>query len=71
MNLENTYIKPCPFCGSAVNSYKDSQDFIYPASRDRSVWQLNCCSEYGGCDASVLGDSPEDCVAKWNKRFLD
>ena len=69
MNLENTYLKPCPFCGSDVDSYKDSADFIHPASKDKTVWQINCCSVYGGCDASILGDSPEDCIEKWDKRF--
>lgn len=69
MNLENTYIKPYPFCGSDVDSYKDSGDFIYPASRDKSVWSINCLEIYGGCGESISGSSPEDCIHKWQKQY--
>jgi hypothetical protein len=71
MNLENTYIKPCPFCGSEVDGYKDSGDFIYPVptASGARLYEINCLSIYGGCGASILGNSPEECIEKWNTRF--
>ena len=72
MNHENTYMKPCPFCGSDVDSYKDSEDFIHSTPSNWSrLYEIHCLGIYGGCDASILGNSPEDCIEKWNKRFLD
>lgn len=68
MNIENTPLKPCPFCGSDVDSYKDSQDFIYPVTKDKSLWNINCLEIYDGCSVQILGDSPEECIEKWNKR---
>lgn len=65
---ENIKIKPCPFCGSDVDRYKDSEDFIYPIDRTGDLYEIHCLGIYGGCDASILGESPEDCIEKWNKR---
>ena len=29
---------------------------------------INCVQHYGGCGASISGDSIEEVVAKWNRR---
>lgn len=57
---------PCPFCG--FQPQIDDDDCIYPATRDRKVWQIVCYETGGGCSAHILGSSPEDCIAKWNRR---
>ena len=68
----NVDILPCPFCGMAVNLR--NSDTLYPYSPDRDAdgryldWHINCVVTAGGCGAMMIGDSPEDCVTKWNKR---
>lgn len=57
---------PCPFCG--FTPHADDDDCIYPATRTRTVWNINCYETGGGCSASILGSSPEDCIEKWNRR---
>jgi hypothetical protein len=69
MNIENTYIRPCPFCGCDVDSYKDDEDFIYPANKAKTAFNLNCLIHYGGCGAEMLAGTPEECIKKWNTRF--
>lgn len=59
-------ILPCPFCGFLPDI--NDPDCIYPATRDKTVWQLVCYATGGGCDASILGDSAEECIEKWNRR---
>jgi hypothetical protein len=66
----------CPFCGHLPD--RDDPETIHPAVRPEydpitdklvyTIWQINCVGIHGGCDASILGDSPEDCIEKWNKR---
>ena len=62
-------IKPCPFCGHDLNT-QDELDTIYPVghSFDTPVYQIVCQTSSGGCDASILGDSKEDCIRRWNRR---
>jgi acetate kinase len=71
-----TTLLPCPFCGFQLDANDD--DCIYPATRatynetndslEYNVYELNCYTTGGGCGASVLGDSAEDCITKWNTR---
>lgn len=35
---------------------------------DGFTWQINCPTIYGGCGASISGDSEEEAVEAWNKR---
>jgi hypothetical protein len=65
---------PCPFCGHDLNN-QDIMDTIYPAfphidedGVERYVYNIVCQVTAGGCDASILGSSAEDCVTKWNTR---
>ena len=57
---------PCPFCGLRPDT--ESEDFIYRATRSGDVWSIHCHETWGGCSASILGDSPEDVLRKWNRR---
>ncbi len=41
---------------------------IYDPEKHGMVYNINCASTYGGCDASITGDSEEEVIAKWNKR---
>lgn len=68
---------PCPFCGVIPDITDD--ETIHPACRPEydanldklifRVYQINCLAIRGGCDASILGDSPKDCITKWNRRI--
>jgi hypothetical protein len=60
-------LKPCPFCGFN-NIDSEDPDTIYPVDREKKVYILTCNTCYGGCDASVLGDSVEDCITNWERR---
>lgn len=62
----NQSLLDCPFCGFAP-SLEDA-DCLYPATRDKSVWSLNCYETGGGCGASVLADSSDGAIAAWNRR---
>lgn len=59
----------CPFCGFKPNPADD--DCIYPISSTSNVWQLVCYATNGGCDATILGDNPIDCIHKWNTRWYN
>ncbi len=70
-------LKPCPFCGFKLDVTDD--DCIYPADRPQydeetdsiyyRCYQLVCYETGGGCGASVLGTTPEDCITLWNTRY--
>lgn len=59
-------LSECPFCGFSPDVEDD--DCIYPATADRKVWGIHCYETGGGCSAQILGDSPEDCIRKWQNR---
>jgi hypothetical protein len=63
---DESILKACPFCRFTPH-HKDA-DCIYPVNRQRKVWTLVCYETGGGCSASVLGGSPEECIEKWNTR---
>ena len=65
--IESSEILPCPFCGHDLET-QDMMDTIYPVGRSDDLFQIVCQGNAGGCDASMLGSSPEECVRKWNKR---
>lgn len=54
----------CPFCGNDLNA-QDPQDTIYPI---HGMYQIVCQENVGGCSATILGDSREDCISLWNTR---
>ena len=56
---------PCPFCGFHPNANDD--DCIYPVGRTK-LMQIVCYESGGGCGASVLGDSVDEVIRKWNRR---
>lgn len=58
-----------PRCGLTPDL--DDVDFLYPVTRDCTVWGAHCSSAAGGCDASILGDSREDAMARWEARASD
>ena len=60
---------PCPFCGNDLNA-QDLQDTVYPVDRSGTIWNVICTESSGGCDASVMADSPEQAIKKWNSRTL-
>ncbi len=62
-------IKPCPFCNKFLDATEgDVLHSTPPISGDRRVWTLNCPTSIGGCGASILGDTRDDVVSKWNRR---
>ena len=72
--MDTINLLPCPFCGHDLNT-QDIMDTIYPAfphiyedGMEKYIYNIVCQVTAGGCDASILGSSAEDCVTKWNKR---
>ena len=70
-NLKDVYfnddiLKPCPFCGFKPD--RNDDDCVYPAVRDKSIYQVVCYETGGGCSATVLGSTPTDAIRNWNKR---
>lgn len=57
----------CPFCGHNpdLNNLRDS---LHPVGRNYDLWTFSCLDNEGGCNASVLGSSEEDCIQRWNTR---
>jgi hypothetical protein len=62
-------IKPCPFCGHEPRR-DNLEDSLHPLNRERTLWTFSCLDNEGGCNASVLGNSAEECVKLWNTRAL-
>ncbi len=60
-------LKTCPFCKFDVNQ-EQMIDTLYPIDQAKTVWGLHCADGIGGCTASVLGWSPEEAIANWNRR---
>lgn len=62
---------PCPFCSNDL-SKQDPIDTIYPTTRPDEIglqlWQIVCQEPYGGCSATILGWSKEECIELWNRR---
>ena len=55
-------IKPCP----NGHTIKDLENFIYPTTRDKRIYAASC--DHPNCCWSVLGDSPEHALERWNTR---
>lgn len=36
--------------------------------KEQWCYQVVCQTHYGGCNASITGDSKEEAIANWNKR---
>lgn len=63
-------LKHCPFCGfDDLDS--DDPDIIYPMNIEKTLYILVCNESYGGCNASVLGTSIEECIQHWERRVID
>ena len=67
---QSAVIKNCPFCGFDIGTEfnYDSIDILYPVTREKTVWRMGCNESMGGCNASVLGGSPQKAIDNWNKR---
>lgn len=60
--------KPCPFCGcSIVNTFP----FFSDPELTGSMKLTGFMSECYGCEASIQGETQEDCIRKWNKRPIE
>jgi hypothetical protein len=67
---------PCPFCGFQIDI--NDEDCLYPASRPEydvitdsmkyGLYEINCYEIGGGCGISIISDSPDNCIKKWNTR---
>lgn len=64
-------VKRCPFCNHLPDVIGDLRDVLHPVTRDFSVWEFNCLEIEGGCGASILGGSPQECIDKWNRRVSE
>lgn len=38
---------------------------------DGFCYEINCPTIYGGCDATMSGDSKEEVIEKWNTRKIN
>jgi hypothetical protein len=67
-NNSKVELLPCPHCGHNMQDQFDMipEETIYPI--DDNNYQIICQEYAGGCDCSILGESFEDCVKKWNRR---
>jgi hypothetical protein len=54
---------PCPFCGIET----DADEFPFPLDRERKHWAIRC-QDAERCEVEVVGTSPDDAIARWNKR---
>lgn len=59
-------LKNCPFCGHDLNN-QEAEDTIYPVGRS-NVLELVCQEYAGGCGATVVGYTIDECINKWNRR---
>lgn len=57
-------LKNCPFCGYDINN-NDPMDTVYPSNRDRTLWQVVCCT----CSATVYGETKQNAIDNWNTRI--
>ncbi|MGZ8924493.1 MAG: hypothetical protein ACXW2E_01285 [Nitrososphaeraceae archaeon] len=64
--MEEENLLNCPFCGFHPDI--NDEDCIYPLNRERTLWNLVCYETGGGCGASVLGDTKEEVITRWNTR---
>ena len=73
-------LKPCPFCGDIPDI--NDPDVLYPVGGEinmefdpitreviYTLYQLHCNKGGVGCGASMLGDTKEDCINRWNNRY--
>lgn len=68
MEIDLDTLEGCPGCGHVPLEYEIEYDFIYPAIRDRSLWNAVCTADGCGCGWGLVADSPEKAIEMWNKR---
>lgn len=79
-----TKLLPCPFCGAELddadsdalhmsvvawkikNGHKHYVRYNEP--NDGRCYEVHCSTIYGGCGATITGDSELDAIAAWNMR---
>jgi hypothetical protein len=47
--------------------YKTYVDFK-DVPQEQWCYNIHCVTTSGGCDASISGDSKQECIDKWNRR---
>lgn len=68
----NTYLKPCPFCGSdklkldSVSKYKFQRGYVYTLSV-----RCNKCHARGGTASGDVLGARERAIFNWNVRLAD
>lgn len=60
--MEETYLKPCPFCGSS--------DIRAEANIKAMLQKMPCCEEVfcDDCGATIAEETQALAVAAWNRR---
>jgi hypothetical protein len=60
--------RPCPFCGC---TYPDNPKDVpaFPGNREATYWIVRCGAS--DCTAEVVGNTPEEALARWNRRHGD
>ena len=80
--LKNTAVPPCPFCGKEIDVL--DVEFLHRTGtywhdtehgrsytvdkEDNPCWVLSCVEIYGGCGASMYGDTLSETISNWTKR---
>lgn len=58
---ESAVLKPCPFCGETPRIWRDETDG--PGGPIPTDFVIQCCVEF-------RGNTKEEVVKRWNKRFV-
>ena len=81
---EPSDLLPCPFCGMELDDadadifhmsaiawkMKNGHKYYvrYNEINDGNCYEVHCPTHYGGCGATISGDSQYEAITAWNKR---